>query len=291
MKRDNKIAIAAGAAGLGLLGFAALLPKSSAVTPPPTNYSTFGVTSSWNLWATPTFISVNSQYLTQDVIDWPESYTAQIATDFGYTIFPLIPGNSEDGVHMDLVLNPSYSGGASTGTVYGGDGMSMDPTFVLPSTAYNGIQQFWYFLLSLHETVNVWTGNLAQGWPWADGSNLWNGTSPFPNMCDIVISGELGLSQISSTQSQRMAGDSGVQLFLNIQQTYGWQAYKTLFSLTQQYGITDWHVYSEPLRTAVICLFLSSGAQTNLLPQFQSVVNVTNAAFAQAQALYPSVTF
>ena len=33
------------------------------------------------------------------------------------------------------------------------------------------------------QTVNVYTGALARGWIWADGSPLWAGTSPFPNMC------------------------------------------------------------------------------------------------------------
>src|SRR6202030_4381800 len=99
----------------------------------------------------------------------------------------------------DLVLDPAAQGGAHTGDVFGSYGVSLSPDAIY--NAFNGVQQFWWYILTLHETINVFTGALAQGWIWADGSPLWAGTSPFPNMCDIRVADELGYTSLSSTHS------------------------------------------------------------------------------------------
>jgi len=274
----SKDILVLGGTAVGLLGINALLQSASAFS-----FQQYGSTPRWVHWATRDYISRYGSYLTKDIIDYPELYTPQIELDLGYTIFPVPRGK------MDLVLDPASQGGARTGTTFGPYGVSISPDSVY--NIFNGIQGFYYKILSLHETVNVWTGVLARNWPWADGSQLWKTSSPFPNMCDIVMTSELGLVDISQAQSQRMLNDSGVQLLYGLQSTYGWTPYRTLFSLTNQYHISDWHIYDEPLRTAVICLFMSSGAGTNLLTTFQEVVDVTDLAFFQAQALFPDVKF
>jgi hypothetical protein len=248
-----------------------------------TTFKQYAETPRWRHWATADYIQKYKNYLTNDITNYPEHYTTQIEQDFGYTIYPTPTGK------MDLVLDPASQGGARTGTIFNEYGISISPDSVY--NTYNNIQGYWYKILSLHETVNVWTGTLAHNWPWADGSPLWKTSSPFPNMCDIIITSELALTDISQTHYQRMQNDTGVQLLYKIQRAYGWTPYRTLFTLTNQYHIKDWKTYPEPLRTAIICLFMSSGARTNLLTAFQQVVDITEEAFSQAQTLFPDVSY
>jgi len=152
----------------------------------------------------------------------------------------------------------------------------------------------------MHETVNVLTGSIANSWVWADGSPLWAGSSPFPNMCDIVASNEIGRKDVSAAQLSRMEADPGVRLFLGIQQRYGWGLYQKLFSYVMMNEIRDWSVYSEPLRSAILIWFLSYGANLTttstdelLLKEFNSALQsisgqvVPSSAYARARALFP----
>ena len=223
------------------------------------------------------------------LLPYLDSFIVQLAADFGYTIFPL-PGQPR----LILFLDPTMPlGAASAGTdKYGPYSVGISAASV-GATIY-GVANFWYYLLSLHETINIWTGTLAQGWPWADGSDLWKGSSPFPSACDIVITEELGLTAVSSGQVQNVGSDPGVQLILSLQKTYGWKVFQDLFSYIQKQIISDLAAYSEPLRTAIICWFLSYSCGTDLLPQFNSAVyaksglTIPQAAYQQAQSLFPN---
>jgi len=260
---------------------------------PPAGLTNYSKSAYWNLWALQSELQGYAPFFTAATEAYPDTVVPQLAADFAYSVFPLpVPAGgpaSFDGIRMDLVLDPAAQGGAHTGTTFGPYGVSVSPDAIYNSGG--GIQSFWYYLLSLHETVNVWTGALATGWPWANGSAVWGGQSPFPNMCDQVVLGELGMTAASQYQASRMASDPAVQALLQIQQQYGWGAYQGLFSLTRSNGITSWSVYPEPLRSAIIALFISSGAHASVLPILQAGgVGVTSAAFAQAQALFPAVT-
>ncbi|MDA4123674.1 MAG: hypothetical protein OK456_10895 [Thaumarchaeota archaeon] len=169
----------------------------------------------------------------------------------------------------------------------------------LHNSAYS-IGQFWWHILTMHETVNVLTGLVASSWIWADGSPLWAGSSPFPNMCDIVVSGEIGRKDVSAAQLSRMGGDPGVRLFLDVQRRYGWGVYQKLFSYVRTNGIRDWGAYPEPLRTAILVWFLSFGANLTtlstdelLLDEFNSALRsisgrqVPPSVYTQAQSLFP----
>ena len=264
----------------------------------PVGWQLVATTKYWNIWATPTFYTQYQQYFTAQNMAYPDSFIDQFIKDTGYSIFPLVIGDSYDGQHMDLVLDPAYQGGASTGT---GKPGSTFPQFsygvsVSPDAIYNvdsGITSFWYYILVIHESMNVWTGALAKDWVWADGSTLWNGESPYPNMTDIVVTGEIGLTAVSQLQASRFTTDAGVQLFQNIQQTYGWPVYQKLFALTRANNITNWGIYAEPLRTAIICWFMSFAADTSLLAQFNVAIQaysgqtIPATTFAQAQTMFP----
>jgi hypothetical protein len=218
---------------------------------------------------------------------FPELFARQIQEDFGYSIFPPRRGGCYDGYRLDLVLDPESQGGAHTGTVFGSFGVSISPDAVY--NEYAGENAFWYRVLSLHETVNLCTGSLASGWIWADGSELWEGKSPFPNMADFVILEELQYNRTARSQRDRVIGDPTVRLFYYIQKKFGWRAYQGLFSLVKQKGITDWHAFGEPLRTAVTILLLSRSAGENLMPDFQKTgVAVPDEAYSRAESIFPS---
>lgn len=252
----------------------------------------------WRVWCTPAFLQRCKSSLDSGRTEWLDACLEQVQTDFGITL-RLRAGQSFDGSHLDVVLDPASQGGAHTGTVFGSYGVSVSPDAIY-NAAY-GMVGFWWYLLTMHETVNVITGSIAQDWVWADGSSLWNGTSPFPNMCDAVVASECGRREIGDAQETRMAGDPGVQLFRSILRTYGdWTPYRRLFRWTVANDIKDWRVYPEPIRTAILVWFLDCASSRappegeTLLVQFNNVIQalsgqkITPAAYARAKALFPS---
>jgi hypothetical protein len=62
----------------------------------------------------------------------------------------------------------------------------------------------------------------------------------------------------------------------------------------QKQGIADLTAYSEPLRTAIICWFLSYSCGTSLLSQFNAAVyadsglTIPSSVYQQAQAMFPT---
>jgi hypothetical protein len=248
-------------------------------------FANFHTSDHWNLWATPSYFDQYNSAITNEMRIFPELFVRQIEADFGYTIFPA--RDSYDGSRLDLVLDPSSHGGAHTGSLFGSLGVSVSPDSIYND--YNGEVGFWFRVLSLHETVNVWTGRLAGGWIWADGSPLWQGKSPFPNMADFTILEEIGYKKTARSQRDRMIGDVTVRLFYDVQQKYGWQAYQKFFALVRQHEIREWHAFQEPLRTAITILFLSRAAGANLLLDFQRAgIAVSNEDYARAESIYPS---
>jgi hypothetical protein len=249
-------------------------------------FANFHSSAHWNLWATPSFLQVYSKAITNEALIFPELFVRQLESDFGYSIFPLRRGECFDGERLDLVLDPSSQGGAHTGSAFGPLGVSLSPDSIY--NEYSGETGFWYRVLSLHETVNVWTGRLAGGWIWADGSELWQGKSPFPNMADFVILEEIGYNRSARSQKDRVINDPTVLLFYRIQQEFGWTAFQGLFTLVRRHGIRDWHAFGEPLRTAITILFLSRAAGKDLLPEFQGAgIAISRESYSQAESIFP----
>jgi hypothetical protein len=259
-------------------------------------FTLVGTTQFWNVWSTAAFYAQHAADFDAPRMSWLDASCRQIAEDLGFQLTPQ-RGRAYDGEHLDVVLDPTAQGGAHTGTAFGSHGVSVSPD-ALYNSGY-GITGFWWSILTMHEAVNVMTGSIAQGWVWADGSPMWAGQSPFPNMCDIVVARETGRGDVSSAQLQRMIADPGVSLFLWIQQTYGWAPFQRLFRWTKLHGITDWHRFREPsLRTATLVWFLACatpelGQSSLLLDRFNSALQrisgmqISASDYSQAQALFP----
>ncbi len=264
---------------------------------PSTNGFTLVTTTQfWNVWSTPAFHAQRAADFDAPRMSWLDASYRQLAEDLGFQLAPQ-RGKCYDGQRLDVVLDPAAQGGAHTGTAFGSHGVSVSPD-ALYNVGY-GITGFWWSILTMHEAVNVMTGSIAQGWVWADGSPMWAGQSPFPNMCDIVVAGEAGRGDVSDAQLQRMGSDPGVGLFLWIQRTCGWAPYQRLFRWTRLHGITDWHRFREPsLRTAILVWFLACatpelGQGSLLLDRFNSALKrisglqISASDYSQAQALFP----
>jgi hypothetical protein len=281
VSRRTIVAAAAGAAAL--LGVVGAVAAASAST------ATVLVTSTtyWDVYSTATWYAANGATLAP-LLPYLDDYTTQIGTDFGYSVFPLPGGQAK----LALVLDPAITNAASTGTPLGLEGVTVAANTV--GEVWDSIAGYLYYIFSLHETVNDWTGALASGWPWADGSSLWAGTSPFPTACDIIITEELGYTAISEAHRAEESSDQGVQLFLNLQSTYGWAAFRQFFALVSKNGITNWTAYPEPLRTAIIAWFFTQTTGVDQLDNFNAAVladsgqTIPLTTYEQAQSMFPS---
>lgn len=268
----------------GMVGvFLLSLPRAKAQP----SYARVGQTNFWDVYAPPDWYQANAVLLTS-LLPYLDAMTARIRTDFGYDIFPLPGGQPRLALVFDLAIN-----GASTGTPasIGLTGITVEADSV--GSAVFGVPNFLYHIYSLHETINTWTGLLASGWVWADGSPLWAGLSPFPNAMDAVITGELGYTGVSNLQQSLNVVDAGSKLFFNIQKTYGWPALQKFFSYVQRSGITDWGAYAEPYRSAITAWLMSAACGVDLLDRFNAAIlalsglTIPLSSYRRAQVQFP----
>jgi hypothetical protein len=169
-------------------------------------------------------------------------------------------------------------------------GDAFSNTFSNPQSNQS-IPGFWGYLLTVHETINAFTGQVSGGWPtdwWADD------ISPFPNAMDELVMRDIGTSQnnqtllnAASAQHERFVDPSQagyspeVAMFESFYNQYGgFPAYSKFFSLIQN-DVLQWgtvaqcpkclpdHNYSENLSEYVIAyLSLAFGAKSDLTPTF-----------------------
>jgi hypothetical protein len=73
----------------------------------------------WNVWVESPYYSANKASFMLAALGWLEQFLSQIVDDFGFSIFPLSPCQSQDRVRMDCGLDPDAQGGAHTNTGFG----------------------------------------------------------------------------------------------------------------------------------------------------------------------------
>jgi hypothetical protein len=189
---------------------------------------------------------------------------------------------------IELEITSSTAGGFCACTIFGNVmGLKMgaslfSSSFTNPKTGVV-IPAFWGWIAPLHESFNLLTGQVAQGWPtdwWADD------ISPFPNAMDIAVLKYLGtisnnqtLLNASAAQQERFYDpmqpnyDPRVSMFDSFLTSYGsFAAYARTFALVQQDQLnwvmvaqdptyTPDHNYSALLSEYVIA-YLSMGFRT-----------------------------
>jgi hypothetical protein len=176
----------------------------------------------------------------------------------------------------------SPNGGASTGTNFAARGVKVTGdafynvyTFKDDANVSHDVPGFWGYLLTLHESINVWSGAFSQGWPtdwWADHR------SPFPNSMDYRIMNTIGAAQsnpvlLDAAQAQHLrmgvAGKSGydpeVGMFDGFYDTYGgYPAFARAFKLVKDDGMKWDKLGANPsvLRTEYVIAYLQLGFGT-----------------------------
>jgi MYXO-CTERM domain-containing protein len=174
------------------------------------------------------------------------------------------------------------NGGAHTGSECCGLGVTVTGD-AFYNDAYNAVG-FWGYLLSLHETINDWTGQVSGGWPtdfWADH------VSAFPNSMDWHIMASLGtkdndpnLTAASVGQKARFypGGDSvdeRVPMFDRIFDLpgYGYAGLSRVFGFVQADKMS-WDNLGVPnpdkKRTEYVMAYLSLGARKPVTTIMQS---------------------
>jgi MYXO-CTERM domain-containing protein len=174
------------------------------------------------------------------------------------------------------------NGGAHTGSECCGLGVTVSGD-AFYNNAYGAVG-FWGYLLSLHEMINDFTGQVSGGWPtdfWADH------VSAFPNSMDWHIMGTLGtkdndanLTKASVAQKKRFypggdSEDARVPMFDQIFDlpNYGYDGFSRVFGYVQSdkmswdnLGVPN----SDKKRTEYVMAFLSLGARKPVTPIMQA---------------------
>lgn len=190
------------------------------------------------------------------------------------------------------------NGSAHTGSECCGLGVT-----VTGDAFYNdgyGATGFWGYLLSLHETINDWTGQVTSGWPtdfWADH------VSAFPNSMDWHVMATLGaldndanLVKASAAQKARFypGGDSvdpRVPMFDTIfaLPTMDYTGMSRVFGLVQGDQLS-WDGLGVPnpdeKRSEYVVAYLSLGAGQSVLPVMRGAGVCAGKADGQGDPTY-----
>lgn len=173
------------------------------------------------------------------------------------------------------------NGWASTGSDFGlgdqvtGDAFWNDYTYRDASGNIVDVPGFWGYLLSLHEAINVWTGEITGNWPtdwWADHR------SPFPNSMDYHIMKVIGEKENNPTvlaaadAQHRRFGikglneyDSEVAMFDSFYDRFGgFDAFSRTFRLIQDDKMqwSDVAPNPSPLLSEYVIAYLQLGFKT-----------------------------
>ena len=177
-------------------------------------------------------------------------------------------------VHVDE-LNTNIGGGA------GAEGIGLTGGAVLDT--------FWSLSFTAHEIMNIFTGIVTAGWPWADGSEIWRAldprhspyVSPFPYAASIMVLNVTGHSDIASRKISDASGDLGVSLLYGIMQNYGWTPFKALMETIRLLQI-DLASLTEPLKTAVIMVIMAVKTGIDFISMFNATFVQAGVAIAQS---------
>ncbi|MEM3073012.1 MAG: hypothetical protein QW172_06125 [Candidatus Bathyarchaeia archaeon] len=117
----------------------------------------------------------------------------------------------------------------------------------------------WCRRLLPHELVNVFTGYLSAGWPWADGSELWYGRSPFPYFVSVEIMRSLGYVSEAEHSLAELPPRDRVFMFQEYLHRFSWDAYRRFFSQFRR-SKEDLTVLHEPEKTHRVFAYMIYGS-------------------------------
>jgi cell division septation protein DedD len=197
-------------------------------------------------------------------VNYPDEVYDQLVTILGVNITQNTPDN-----RLYLLINQQTGGGFAAGNIPEigkgpGIGIAYDAWF----NNYAGADN-WSVELIAHEMVNIFTGEVTDGWPvdwWADHK------SPFPYAIKIVVEQNLGHND-AATQSLNSA-DAPSKMFLQFMSMYGSDIYSKMMLAIQSDGWSQWFGPNPSLLLSeYVAAYLSLGAGSNLASQINSNIS------------------
>ncbi len=135
-----------------------------------------------------------------------------------------------------IVVSKKFRGGAFAAGVIGeigkGPGIGIaDDAFL--NVAFD-IEQYWAYVLILHEMVNLFTGSVTHEWPrawWADHR------SPFPCMVVECVLRELGYEDVARVHFREHRYDALLVMFHRLRRDFGWEMFIRMFRKMVELGV------------------------------------------------------
>ena len=124
-----------------------------------------------------------------------------------------------------------------------------------------------------HELVNLYTGYVTAGWPWADGSPIWHGESPFPFFVALETMRTLNYGSMAdnleATTNPILHGQ--ISMLKEYTNTFGWGAWKRMFAkmVEKKENLTK---YTEPTLTHRVFAYMTYGAGLDPIPGIISLL-------------------
>lgn len=215
-----------------------------------------------------TWDKYRSYYLSQ--VDYPDQVYEQLVEILGINIIVDTPD------HRLYLLVDQRTGGAFA-TEYiseigkgPGIGVAYDAWFNI----YSG-KDYWSTELIAHEVVNLFTGQIAAGWPvdwWADTR------SPFPYAIKIIV--EQNLGHYDAAEASLRSADPLTKMFLQLRSAYGSNIYSRLLQTIRSDGWLQWFTPNpSKLLSEYVAAYLSQAAGVNLADQINSVFSTVGIAY------------
>ena len=171
---------------------------------------------------------------------------------------------------MYIVVAKKFRGGAFAAGIIGeigkGPGIGIaDDAFL--GEAY-GIDQYWAYVLILHEMINLFTGYVTSEWPrawWADHR------SPFPCMVVENVLRELGYDEIAIVHFMEQRYDPLLVMFHRLRRDFGWEMFIRMFRKMMELGVDLTEYPQDPGPTEIslekanaVYYFLMYGAREDI---------------------------
>lgn len=215
-----------------------------------------------------TWDKYKSYYLSQ--IDYPDQVYEQLVEILGIDVIVDTPDH-----RLYLLVDQRTGGAFATGYISEigkgpGIGVAYDAWFNI----YFG-EDYWSTELIAHEVVNLFTGQIAAGWPvdwWADTR------SPFPYAIKIIV--EQNLGHFDAAEASLRSADPLAKMFLQFTLTYGSNIYSRLLQTIRSDGWLQWLTPNpSKLLSEYVAAYLSLAAGVNLADQINSVFSTVGITY------------
>lgn len=194
----------------------------------------------------------------QEQLTYPDKVYEELSKILGFDIIDKVPDNK-----LYLLVKEETGNAFSIEFI---TKIEKGPGIGIPFDAwlneYSG-KDTWSYELITHETVNVFIGQIINGWP----VNWWTDTiSPFPYALKIIVENRTG--HIDAANKSLENADELAQFFLRLMDRYGEDIYQKMLQQISDDGWIDWGTIKtddpSKLLSEFVTAYLSLAAGVNL---------------------------